>query len=410
MSNFIDHTLDKVTDTIDSTRDHITGGIAGIAGSVAKAASASLAERTNLPERISIVDIFHRRLYNKVDFTYIISYMRQNQLACCEGLYTIDTLVSEVIAPQTKQSLQDRSPKELLELYGTVIKLCIRMRRNLVVYLDPLNGKATIVRKLNTFLDLAELNPSVKLKDIWFDTHKAIPSLKYKKIKFTTEQSLEETDTSSLVQTPTSKDRRNEAKNLAKAQFAQQMSDELPVLESVTATEQSSIFSGNEIDYRQTFLIKWNTDADIDIPSLLNDELASFELIKYLFKKEVTDPNTDLNTCITDIISHLGITSKDFYRLLKDSSGNYLPEFRSLYNLAEGDGSSNDKIMLLLGRVWVRHTGIYLNTQQSFKELWIRGIEHDKEIKRREEETMARLNNASSALKTSTIDSEDILI
>lgn len=166
----------------------IAGGFAdagrSIGSGIASAAKGVVSAAKGLrkpPETLSIMDLFNRKLYDFVDFDFVLNYLRSNNIAPCVDIYTIDELV-EKIAPLTKTALRDRDAQKVVKAYSGIIRLCKRRRRGLLAYMST-EGHAIVclITNWNTFYQYAGFNQNANLNGLIFKTVDVIPAWRAKK-------------------------------------------------------------------------------------------------------------------------------------------------------------------------------------------------------------------------------------
>lgn len=147
----------------------------------AKGVKTTVKELRKPPEMLSLADLFNRKLYDYVDFDFVLHYLRDNNIAPCIDIYTIDELVEKII-PLTKAALRDRDVKKINKAYSGIMRLCKRKHKGLLAYMST-EGHAVVclITKWNSFFQYAGFASGVDLSNLVFRTMDVIPAWRAKK-------------------------------------------------------------------------------------------------------------------------------------------------------------------------------------------------------------------------------------
>ena len=350
-------------------------------------------KKHNLPADINLVDLFNGKIFSYVDFDAVIACLRKNNWSACDNLYTVNSLSKELVPKITLECLQARNARGMLKLYPGLIKLCIRHRRGLLVYIDAVSDKIYKITSIKSFLNHVELNDGVALRDIWIPLTEALPKLKPRKIR----ASITHEDVVLAKRAETRE------KNL--------LESVLPSAAKSNKTPgQTDIFKNDSINTLEIFRATYNCaqscikadgvaldDAfDILLHKLMNyhEDLSSLALKDYIKAIEVK-----YNT--------LGI--EDFDTALAESSDGFMRSLRVILDIPEGTGESNNDLWnatySFLLQTFDKEDVFECNTAKDMLELFFELKAAEDEAKRiAEEEKKAKLLEEENQKASATID------
>lgn len=130
-------------------------------------------------ESVTLADLFNRKLYNYVDFDYVLNYLRSNKLAACNNIHTIKSLSYGVVPKLTEIALKERNVKKVNKAYVGIMHLCKRRRKNLLVYFN-LEGHATmcLIKTWQGFCEYAEFSSLAEVNSLTFKSEEVFPQLR----------------------------------------------------------------------------------------------------------------------------------------------------------------------------------------------------------------------------------------
>lgn len=286
-------------------------------------------KKHNLPTDINLVDLFNGKIFSYVDFDAVIACLRKNNWSTCDNLYTINSLSKELVPKTTLDCLQARNARGMLKLYPGLIKLCIRHRRGLLVYIDAVSDKIYKITSIKSFLNHVELNDGVALRDIWIPLTEALPKLKPRKIR----ASITHEDVALAKRAETRE------KNLLESVSPRaEKSDKTP--------RQTDIFKNDSINTLEIFRATYNCAQSCNKA----DGVASDDAFDILLHK-LMNYHEDLSSlALKDYIkaieakySTLGI--EDFDTALAESSDGFMKSLRVILDIPEGSGESNNEFL-----------------------------------------------------------------
>lgn len=130
-------------------------------------------------ESVTLADLFNRKLYNFVDFDYVLNYLRSNKLAACSNVHTIKSLSYDIVPKLTEIALKERNVKKVNKAYVGIMHLCKRRRKNLLVYFN-LEGHATmcLIKTWQGFCEYAEFSSLAEVNSLTFRSEEVFPQLR----------------------------------------------------------------------------------------------------------------------------------------------------------------------------------------------------------------------------------------
>lgn len=389
MINVVDKTLTGVT--------HVTQKAAGTLTGVSQATQRVIDNRriarSTIPDRMYLAELFHWRIFSKVDFDSVIEYLRTNNILQCNNLYTLQTLSRELIPLMTYEALRRRNPKLILGLYALTGKLCMRRKRGLLCYIDLASGRAKKICKFEDFLEYVDIPDSLQSDSLWIPTDVVFPKLRHT-VALKNAQPIEAVPTVRRYMT------------------------ELPTLSTPAHSQngETSIFASEEINHVEVFLSEYqalNEEQSYDA-----DKAFDCLMFALLQKADLAAPHEDINAYVqgvSKLMESLGVTN--FVDALQHTSQDVMGSFRRLYNLQEGDGASNDMFKMALFSMWQTQTSKAISDEpsQDYLDLRRRLYEirkHQAEeaaAAAEEQETQERLSELSQTMKT-PMAAEDIIL
>lgn len=370
-----------------------SGALAGVSQATQRAVDTRRASRRSIPDRIYLAELFHWRLFSKVDFDSVIAYLRTNHILQCNNFYTLQTLSKELIPDMTYEALRRRNPKLILGLYALAGKLCLRKKRGLLCYIDLSSGMAKKICKFEDFLEYADVPDSLQSDSLWIPIDVAFPKLRHT-VALRTAQSVADVPTEQRYLTT------------------------LPALSTPTHAQrgETGIFASEEINPVEVFLSGYQA---------LNEEQAydrakAFDCLLFALLQGVTlaDPHVDINAYaqgVSKLMESLGVPN--FVDALQHTSQDVMSSFRQLYNLPEGDGTSNGVFRMALFSMWQTQTSKVIIDEPSQDYLTLRHrlyeirkhLAEEAAAAAEEQQMQERLSELSQTIKTPTA-AEDIIL
>ena len=389
MLNVVEGTLSGVSRVTQKA----AGTLTGVSQATQRAVDVRRTSRRAIPDRMYLAELFHWRLFSKVDFDSVIAYLRTNHILQCNNFYTLQTLSKELIPNMTYEALRRRNPKLILGLYALTGKLCMRRKRGLLCYIDLASGRAKKICKFEDFLEYVDIPDSLQSDSLWIPTDVVFPKLRHT-VALKNAQPIEAVPTVRRYMT------------------------ELPTLSTPAHSQngETSIFASEEINHVEVFLSEYqalNEEQSYDA-----DKAFDCLMFALLQKADLAAPHEDINAYVqgvSKLMESLGVTN--FVDALQHTSQDVMGSFRRLYNLQEGDGASNDMFKMALFSMWQTQTSKAISDEpsQDYLDLRRRLYEirkHQAEeaaAAAEEQEMQERLSELSQTMKTPTA-AEDIIL
>lgn len=339
----------------------------------------------NLPDDINLVDLFNGKIFSYVDFDAVIACLRKNNWSTCENLYTLNSLSKELVPETTMHCLQSKNARGMLKLYPGLIKLCIRKRRGLLVYIDVVSDKIYNITSIKSFMSHVELNDGIALRDLWIPLADALPKLRPKKLKASVTH--------------------EEVKQAKRAELREKNLSEC-VGQNKAAHGQTSIFEADSINTLELFKTAYacalactNTDKitdddafDILLHKLMNyrEDLSSLSIRDYL-------------AAIEDKYKSLGMA--DFQDALAESNAGVMHSLRLILDIPEGSGESNEEFVaatytLLLQTFNIQEDTFECKTSKDMLDVFFKLKLEAEEAARKAEEEAQKAEEAKHASTT----------
>ena len=300
--------------------------------------------RGEMPSEVSIVDLFSGRLFSYVNFDGVLDYIRQQGWSSCENVYTIKSLSEQLVPAITYKCLTERNARGLMELCPGLIKLCIRRRKGLLVYVDIVSGKIYKIKSVKVLLEHIDLVDGVSLKDIWIPLTIALPKIKPIKINsFVTHEELEAIEPVHIQPlTPTIPEKPRTLENI------QGLDEDL----TDKPKTQTSIFKKEKIDTVAVFKTSYQLALERRSTESLAEEDAFDVLLHQLINAATNCAELSIKDYVALIKEYLTAAGlADFDSAVINSSGKYMKSLRVLFDHPDGSGDTNEKLFECLCKI-----------------------------------------------------------